>query len=227
MERSAARTAPFSRTRAVGVGTLALAVTAFAARGVVPNPPKADPPAAAIAAFLVVHSHAVMASSYLDALAVCLLVVATVGMVSLTGADGSPAGVVAVAGVTLSLGLSLVLDGTIAAATAHHGGGDPVALFRLADVVDLFFAVPGVVFMSGLGLVLLRSRLLPAIFGWAALAIGAIRVAGGLAGLVSGSGVDEGLFMLSALWTVGLGITLVARPSRVRTAATAAPVATL
>ncbi len=207
---------PNLRPRAVGASVIGFAVAAFASHAMVSEPPKADSTRQVIVDFLVAHHRGVTISAFADALAVCLLVLGAVGLVKLSGALDSVAGTVAIAGVTLSLGLTLVLDATIAAAAtvAHRGGGDPVTLFRFADATNHFFAVPGVLFMVGLGLVLLRSGVVPAVFGGSGVALGVARVAAGLGGLLSGSRADEALFIVSALWMVALGVTLIARQER-------------
>jgi Domain of unknown function (DUF4386) len=159
---------------------------------------------------------AVVTGAWLDGIGSILLVLTVVGVAQLAGAAGSLAGrVLLVAGAAVAA-QSLLTDTLLIAATQIAAAGSEAqaaTLVQVAHAADYVFPIANAFWAPALGLIVLRTRVLPAIFGYVAVAFGLVELFGGTAALYSESvnAVINPLFLVMVVWNVAAGIVLLVR----------------
>jgi hypothetical protein len=159
---------------------------------------------------------AVVTGAWLDGIGSVLLVLTVVGVAQLAGAAGSFAGrVLMLAGAAVAAH-SLFIDSLVigAAQIAAAGSAAQAAtLLQVAHAGDYAFPIANAFWAPALGLIVLRTGVLPAVFGFVAVAFGLLELAGGAAALYSESvnAVINPMFLVMVLWNVAAGIVLLVR----------------
>jgi hypothetical protein len=159
---------------------------------------------------------AVVTGAWLDGIGSVLLVLTVVGVAQLAGAAGSFAGrILTLAGAAV-VAHSLFIDSLVigAAQIAADGSGAQAAtLLQVAHAGDYVFPIANAFWAPALGLIVLRTGVLPAIFGYVAVAFGLVELVGGAASLYSESvnALINPMFMVMVVWNVAAGIVLLVR----------------
>jgi hypothetical protein len=160
--------------------------------------------------------NAVVTGAWLDGIGSVLLVLTVVGVAQLAGAAGSFAGrVLMLAGAAVAAH-SLFIDSLVigAAQVAAAGSGAQAAiLLQVAHAADYAFPIVNVLWAPALGLIVLRTGVLPAIFGYVAVAFGLVDLGGGTAAIYSESvnAVINPMFLVMVVWNVAAGVVLLVR----------------
>jgi hypothetical protein len=167
------------------------------------------------------HGHdTMMLGAYLDTLAQLLLFVFVVLLVRRAEPGGGLLSTLTVAGFVVALGLQLL---AVASSygyleLARHTGD-------LNSVRDLYFlergavdqyGIAGALLFSALGILVLRSRVLPLFLGWWMLGLAAVNVIQPPLTIVSPAARPIGFvtFLLSLLWVVAASIVLLRQPAQ-------------
>jgi hypothetical protein len=154
--------------------------------------------------------------AWLDGIGSVLLIVTVVGVAQLASAGGTLAGRILVLAGAAVAAHSLFIDSLVigAARIAADGNGAQAAnLLQIAHAADYVFPIVNAFWAPALGLIVLRTGVLPAVFGYVAVAFGLIELAGGAAALYSESvnAVINPMFLVMVVWNVAAGIVLLAR----------------
>jgi len=115
-----------------------------------------------------------------------------------------------------SVCLTRSASGRVAAAqiAAAGSGAQAATLLQVAHAADYVFPIANAFWAPALGLIVLRSGVLPAIFGYVAVAFGLVELFGGAAALYSESVnavIHHQLFLVIVVWNVAAGIVLLVR----------------
>jgi hypothetical protein len=206
------------------------AATLGASFGLLPHPPPLTAPLAVLARYAASHHHAMLAAAWLEGTGTLLQVIFVLALAHLAGARAGLAGrITTVAGAAV-LGISLVYDVMLItiAQSATLGGPQAttavVAYGLFAAVEHVFLIAPPL--LLPLGLILLRTPLLPRAFTWLAVVLGALAPVLGLAGLFTvtannngptGAGINA-LLAAQGLWIAAASITLAYRRPHITSA---------
>jgi hypothetical protein len=202
---------------------LAGAAALGASFGLLPPPPPLTAPLAVLTRYAVSHHHAMLAAAWLEGTGTLLQVIFVLALAHLAGARAGLAGRVTTVACTAVLGISLVYDVLLIAIAQSAALGGPqtttalVAYGLFAAVEHVFLIAPPL--LLPLGLVLLRTPLLPRAFAWAAVILGALGPILGLAGLFTVTANNNGptgaainaLLAAQGLWIAAASITLARR----------------
>jgi hypothetical protein len=158
--------------------------------------------------------------AFLDAFGVGLFLV----FVLILGRLAEPEGGVLSRAAALMTAVCFAIDvawaaAEFASADATIGNTDPnaaKALFVLAQSVLVVIAIPIALQYAALGLLIARTRVLPAVMGWFAFAVAVIALVSVITAVYSGFGpVGFAAFVLSTiLWPLVAGVLLLARRQR-------------
>jgi hypothetical protein len=206
------------------------AVALGASFGLVPSPPPITAPLAVLARYAASHHHTLLATAWLEGTGTLLEVIFVLALAHLAGGRAGLAGRITTMACTAVLGVSLLYDVTLIAFAQSGALGGPqtttavVAYGLFAAVEHVFVLAPPL--LLPLGLILLRTPLLPRAFAWLALTLGALGPALGLAGLFTVTASNNGpvgaainaLVAAQGLWVIAASITLVSRRSHVTSA---------
>jgi len=202
--------------RLILLGALGSVVALVAHIAVLPSRPAAGAAQPLLMQFAG-HHNVLLTSAWLDGLGSALLILTAVAIAHLAGAGSTlPGRIVQVTG-TVVIALSLVSD-TLLIATAQAGAlGDGATVrtaYSLLSAGDYVYPVANTFWLSALGLVVLRTSILPRAFGYLALALGAAELVIGLAKLYSDTvhNVINYGFMAILAWVLAASITLAIRP---------------
>jgi hypothetical protein len=137
-------------------------------------------------------------------------------LMSVAGARGFLAALSTVA-VSTVVALGWVQAGIVygMAELAHRGGSDAgvMALFSVGETVVYSVDFPFALALACAGLVMLRSRALPAAVAWATLVLAGLHVVGNTAFVLTGVGViNPVLILLELVWVLATAIVLLVRP---------------
>lgn len=203
-------------------GTAALGASFF----LLPAPPALTAPPAALAGYATLHHHAMLAAAWLEGTGTLLQVIFVLALAHLAGPRAGLAGRITTLAGAAILTVSLVYDLMVIAMaqSAALGGRQTVTalvaygLFAAAE--HLFLLAPPL--LLPLGLVLLRTPVLPRPFAPLAVALGATAAALGLIGLFTVTANNNGpagaainaLVAVQGLWIAAAAITLPLRRSR-------------
>jgi hypothetical protein len=162
------------------------------------------------------HHDALLTGAWLDGIGSVLLIVTFLGVVELGGLAGTLAGRIVLLGGAGIVAHSMFTDSLLVASAQISAAGDGAMAASVVQVIhaaDYAYPMVNVFWAAALGVVVLRSRVLPAVFGYVALAFGAVELVGGLASLYSDAvnAVINPFFMVMVLWNVGAAITLAVR----------------
>ena len=162
------------------------------------------------------HHDAMVTGAWLDGIGSTLLIVTVLGVVELSGLASSLAGRIVLLTGAAVVANSLLSDSLIIAAaqiSAAGGGAIAAGMLQLAHASDYVYPIVNVFWASALGLIVLRSRILPPAFGYVAIAFGAVELVGGLAALYSDAvnAVINPFFLVMVLWCVIASVVFAAR----------------
>ena len=188
--------------------------------GLLPSPPPLTAPTAALTRYAAGHHHAMLAAAWLAGTGTLLQVIFVLALVHLAGARAALAGRIATVACAAVLGVSLVYDVMLIsiAQSAALGGRQAttalVAYGLFAAVEHVFLVAPPL--LLPLGLILLRAPVLPRVFAWLAVILGAAVPVLGLAGLFTVTANNNGpagtainaLVAAQGLWIIAAAITL-------------------
>jgi hypothetical protein len=194
--------------------------------GVLPSPPALTAPLAALTSYGAAHQHILMAAAWLEGTGTALYVIFVLALVHLAGARAGLAGRVTALASAVVLAVSLVYDVTLIAIaqSAVLGGRQTttalVAYGLFAATEHVFLLVPPL--FLPLGLILLRTAILPRVFALVAVTFGVIAPVLGLAGLFTVTANNNGavgaainvLVAAEALWIIAASLTLPLRKPR-------------
>ena len=198
--------------------------------GVLPSPPALTAPLAALTHSAAAHQHLLLAAAWLEGTGTALYVIFVLALVHLAGARAGLAGRVTTLASAVVLAVSLVYDITLIAfaQSAALGGRQTttalVAYGLFAATEHVFLLVPPL--FLALGLILLRTAILPRGFALLAVTFGVIAPSLGLAGLFAVTANNNGpvgaainaLVAAQGLWVIAASFTLVYRRPHVTSA---------
>ena len=162
------------------------------------------------------QQNALLTSAWLQGLGVILMMATALGVVELAGRSGSLAGRFVLLGGAAAVAHSLLSDTLVVAAAQLSAGGSGVGaatMLQIAHAADYGYPFINLVWVTALGVIVLRSRVLPQAFGYVALAFGALELVGGLAALYSDAvdAVVNPVYLVMVLWIVAAAIVLTVR----------------
>lgn len=182
-----------------------------------PSVPAADEPIATIANATASRSQTLLIEAYVGALATGALLVFGAAVAARLRRAGSAWWIVAIAGMTAAVPLSLVgwlMSIVFVRAVGHGVTGDPLWTVYGGDLAGFLQAIPYAVFMFGAGMGIRATGALPRWTGLVALVSAALFVVG--AASVAGTEVDGAPFIFPLIlaylaitvWTVVVSIAL-------------------
>ena len=183
------------------------------------NPaPPADLSLAQLRDFAIQHHNGIVLGAWLQGMGSLLLVLFAIALVHLAGATNQFAGwITLLAGATILM-VSLVeisfYLGAVNAAEAGDLTSGTVSNALIKAVQHVFLIAPAL--LLPLGAVLLGSQVLPRVFAYLALAIGATLQIFGLVGLFGVlQAIIDDVLIVQALWFIGAGVVLMTGERRV------------
>jgi hypothetical protein len=203
-----------------GAAGFAGAAALGASFAVLPPPPALTAPLAELTHYAASHHHIMLAAAWLEGTGTLLYVIFVLALVHLAGSRAGLAGRVTALAAATVLAVSLVYDLlliAIAQSAALGGQQTPTALVAYG-----LFAAAEHVFLLGpplllpLGLILLRTPVLPRPFAWLAVILGVIGPILGLVGLFSVTANNNGpagaainaLVAAQGLWIIAAAVAL-------------------
>lgn len=194
--------------------------------GAIPSPPAITAPLMALTRYAAAEHHALLTTAWLEGTGTALYVIFVLALVHLAGARAGLAGRVTALAAAVVLAVSLVYDITlIAMAQSAALGGQRttmalVAYGLFAATEHVFLLVPPL--FLPLGLILLRTAVLPRPFAVLAVVFGVISPILGLAGLFTVTANNNGpvgaainvLVAAEGLWIIAASLTLPLRKPR-------------
>jgi hypothetical protein len=195
--------------------------------GVLPAAPALAAPLAALATYGAAHQHLLMAAAWLEGTGTALYVIFVLALVHLAGVRAGLAGRVTTLTSAVVLTVSLVYDVTLiaiaqSAALGGHQTTTALVAYGLFAATEHVFLLAPPLFLP-LGLILLRTAILPRLFALLAVTFGIIAPFLGLAGLFTVTANNNGpvgtainaLVAAEALWIVAASLTLPLRRPQV------------
>jgi hypothetical protein len=209
-----------------GAAGFAGAAALGASFGLVPSPPALTAPLTVLIRYASAHQHLLMATAWLEGTGTALYVIFVLALVHLAGARAGLAGRITALASAAVLAVSLVYDITVIAMaqSAAVGGRQTstalVAYGLFAATEHVFLLVPPL--FLPLGLILLRTPVLPRPFALLAVIFGVIAPVLGLAGLFTVTANNNGpvgaainvLVGVEGLWILAASIVLPLRRAR-------------
>jgi Domain of unknown function (DUF4386) len=182
-----------------------------------PGPP-ADYTITQLRDFAIQHHNGIVLGGWLQGMGSLLIVLFAVAFVHLTDATHRFAGwMTLLAGATILMVSLVEVAFYLGAVQASEAGDTASALSSnnlIKAVQHVFLIAPAL--LLPLGFVLLGSRLLPRVFAYSALAMGATLQVLGLLGLFNMlQPVIDVLLIVQSFWSVGAGVNLLIRASKV------------
>jgi hypothetical protein len=188
--------------------------------GVLPSPPALTAPLAVLTRYAGAHQHLLMAAAWLEGTGTALYVIFVLALVHLAGVRAGLAGRITTLASAVVLAVSLVYDVTLIAfaQSAALGGRQTttalVAYGLFAATEHVFLLAPPL--FLPLGLILLRTAILPRLFALLAVTFGVMAPFLGLAGLFTVTANNNGpvgtainaLVAAEAIWIVAASLTL-------------------
>lgn len=183
------------------------------------NPaPSADLSLAQLRDFAIQHHNGIVLGAWLQGMGSLLLVLFAIALVQLAGATNQFAGwITLLAGATILMVSLMEISFYLGAVNAAEAGdltSGTVSNALIKAVQHVFLIAPAL--LLPLGVVLLSSQVLPRVFAYLALAIGATLQIFGLVGLfgVLQTIIDD-VLIVQALWFVAAGVALMTSERRV------------
>jgi hypothetical protein len=174
------------------------AVALGASFGLLPHPPPPTATVAELTHYAAAHPHVMLAAAWLEGTGTLLQVTFVLALGHLAGARAALVGKIITVACATVLGVTLVYDVMlIAIALSATLGGPPtttavVAYGLFAAVEHVFLIALPLLLPLPLGLILLRTPLLPRVFAWLAVILGALGPVLGLAALFTGTASNNG-----------------------------------
>ena len=188
--------------------------------GMLPSPPALTAPLAALTRYGAAHQHLLMGTAWLEGTGTALYVIFVLALVHLAGARAGLAGRITTLASAVVLAVSLVYDITLIAfaQSAALGGRQTTTVlvaYGLFGATEHVFLLVPPLFLP-LGLILLRTAILPRPFALLAVTFGVIAPILGLAGLFTVTANNNGpvgaainaLVAAEALWIIAASLTL-------------------
>src|SRR5215475_12436336 len=211
-----------------GAAGFAGAAALGASFGVLPSPPAITAPLTVLTHYAVGHSHALLATAWLEGTGTALYVIFVLALAYLAGTRAGLAGRITAMAAAVVLAVSLVYDVMViafaqSATLGGHQTTTALVAYGLFAATEHVFLLAPPLFLP-LGLILLRTPVLPRPFALLAVTFGVIAPILGLAGLFTvtannngpvGAAIN-GLVTLQGLWVIAAALTL---PLRRRQAA--------
>jgi hypothetical protein len=178
--------------------------------------PSATATADQVIRFANAHQRLFYLAGWLQVTGALLSTVFFLVLVQLTGSVRRLSGLAALAGSTLLLGVVAIEAVMLEAVPMAAGNGDRASVsttYALSNggvFVRIFPLAPASLVFAGVGLVLLESRLLPAVFARSALVISALFLVAGIAAVIGGPGVVFAIVMsvVEAIWIPATAVAL-------------------
>jgi hypothetical protein len=160
--------------------------------------------------------NALVTGAWLDGIGATLLILTLLGIVELSGLASTLAGRVVLLAGASAVAQSLMTASLLIAAAQMSAAGVPAmaaGMLQVAHAADYGFPIINLFWASALGLIVLRSRVLPRAFGYVAIAFAVVELVGGLASLYSDAvnAAINPVFLVMVLWAVGAAIVLTVR----------------
>jgi hypothetical protein len=159
-------------------------------------PPPISSPLTTLMHYAVSHRHVMLFAAWLEASGTALYVIFALALVHLAGTRAGLAGRITALASAAVLAVSLMYDATLIAIaqSAPLGGSQtttaPVAYGMFAAIEHLFLLAPPL--LLPLGLIMLRTRVLPRGLAWPAVILGVLGPILGLAGLFTVTANNDG-----------------------------------
>jgi hypothetical protein len=195
--------------------------------GMLPSPPALTAPLAALTSYAAAHQHLLIAAAWLEGIGTALYVIFVLALVHLAGARAGLAGRITTLASAVVLAVSLIYDITLiafaqSAALGGHQTTTALVAYGLFAATEHVFLLAPPLFLP-LGLILLRTPVLPRPFAPLAVTFGAIAPILGLAGLFTVTANNNGpagaainaLVAAEGLWIIAASVAL---PLRARQA---------
>jgi hypothetical protein len=182
------------------------------------------PPAGATVPQIVVwgkqHATLIQAGAWLQGIGSMLEVIFMLGILRLTNATQSLAGWIMAFAATVVAGISFVEVSFYLSAINGGASGDlttlAVSLNLIKAIQHAYVIAPAPANLLALGVLLLTSHLVPKVFGYLALLLGAVLGMLGLIGtFIPMQGVIDGVLSVQELWFLALAITLIVTVKKV------------
>jgi len=196
------------------------AVALGASCGLLPHPPPPTATVAELTHYAAAHPHVMLAAAWLEGTGTLLQVTFVLALAHLAGARAGLAGKIITVACATVLGVSLVYDVMLIAIALSATLGSPqtttaVVAYSLFAAVEHVFLI-ALPLLLPLGLILLRTPLLPRAFAWLAVILGALGPVLGLAARLTGTASNNGpagaainaLLAAQGLWIAVSSITL-------------------
>lgn len=231
--RTAPRPAPSGPTVSArwrllaGAAGFAGAAALGASFGMLPSPPAITAPLAVLTHYAVGHAHAMLAAAWLEGTGTALYVIFVLALAHLAGARAGLAGRITTLTAAVVLAVSLVYDVMViafaqSATLGGHQTTTALVAYGLFAATEHVFLLAPPLFLP-LGLILLRTPVLPRPFALLAVTFGVIAPILGLAGLFTVTANNNGpvgaainaLVAAEGLWIIAASLTL---PLRARSA---------
>jgi hypothetical protein len=163
---------------------------------VLPEPPPINSPLTTLTHYAVSHRHIMLFAAWLEASGTALYAIFALALVHLAGSSAGLAGKITALASASVLAVSLMYDATLIAIaqSAALGGSQTttarVAYGMFAAIEHLFLLAPPL--LLPLGLIMLRTRVLPRGLAWPAVILGVLGPILGLAGLFTVTANNDG-----------------------------------
>src|SRR5215472_3777114 len=193
-----------------GVAGVVLLIISFA----INNGPPPDPSSSELVKFGQQHFANILWGAWMQAVGPVLIVLFALSLVHLAGATQRLSGWMTFFGATILMTVSVVeITFYISALHADPATMPYISLVLISAVQHLYFIVAAPSLFLPLGIVLLRSAVLPQLFGYLALALAAVFAALGAGYMLQLTlpGFVLGFAGVQALWWLAAAITLMVR----------------
>ena len=197
-----------------GVAGVMLLIVSFT----VNNGPPPDPSSAELVKFGQQHFATILWGAWLQAVGPVLIVIFAFALVHLAGATQRLGGWMTFFGATILMTVSLIeITFYISALNPDPAMMPSISLRLIYAVQHLYFIVAAPTLFVPLGIVLVRSNVLPRVFGYLALLLATAFAALGVIFLLSLTlpGPVTAFAGVQALWWLAAGITLIARSGKI------------
>jgi hypothetical protein len=197
-----------------GVAGVVLLIVSFT----INNGPPPDPSSAELVKFGQQHFATILWGAWLQAVGPVLIVLFAFALVHLAGATHRLAGWMTFFGATILMTVSLIeITFYISALNPDPVMMPSISLRLIYAVQHLYFIVAAPTLFLPLGIVLVRSNVLPRVFGYLALLLATAFAALGVIFLLSLTlpGPVTAFAGVQALWWLAAGITVIARSGKI------------
>jgi hypothetical protein len=180
-----------------------------------PGPPQDHPTPGQLIAFGNAYHTQIMTGAWLQAVGTVLLIIFALGLVHLADATARFSGwLTAFGGAILTATGLIEVTFYLAAINGTQMTTGLISLDMIHAVQRLYFMVAAPAVFLPLGTVIIGARVLPRVFGYAALLLGGLFVALGIVGLyIPLQTVDNVVGIVQGVWWLGASVVLLVRPT--------------